>query len=46
MTSEGLGEMFVGDSADTCPEHISAGGDGGPSPGSSVRFLKFNLIWC
>jgi hypothetical protein len=27
MTSEGLGEMFEGDSADTCAAHV----DGGPS---------------
>ena len=32
MTSEGLGEMFEGDSAD-----ISAGVDGGLSGGSGVR---------
>ena len=36
MTSEGLGEMFEGDSADTCSEKyllVSMG----PSRGSSVR---------
>jgi hypothetical protein len=37
MTSEGLVEMFEGDSADTCNGKISAGVDGGPSGGSSVR---------
>ena len=33
MTSEGLGEMFEGDSADTCAASV----DGGPSGGSRVR---------
>ena len=37
MTSEGLGEMFEGDSADT--RKISAQVDGGPSGRSSVRKL-------
>jgi hypothetical protein len=32
MTFEGMGEMFEGDSADTC-----ASVDGGPSGGSRVR---------
>ena len=33
MTSEGLGEMFEGESADICAAHV----DGEPSRGSSVR---------
>ena len=39
MTSEGMGEMFEGDSADMRAGKISAGVDRGPSraPGSSVR---------
>jgi hypothetical protein len=37
MTSEGLGEMFEGDSADKCAGKISAHVDGGPSGGSSMR---------
>ena len=34
MTSEGLGEMFEGDSADMC---VSTSVDGGPSRGYRVR---------
>ena len=37
MTSAGLGEMFEGDSADTCTVKISAHVDGGPRGGSRVR---------
>ena len=37
MTSEGLGEMFEGDSADMGPRRITAHVDGGKSGGSSVR---------
>ena len=33
MTSEGLGEMFEGDSAETCAGKISASVDGGPREG-------------
>ena len=39
MTSEGSGEMFEGDSADTCAAKITASVDGGPSGGSHVRRL-------
>ena len=35
MTSEGLGEMFEGDSADTGAEKVSAHVDGGLSGGLS-----------
>ena len=37
MTSEGLGEMFEGDSADMCAKKLSVGVNGGLSGGSSVR---------
>ena len=37
MTSEGLGEMFEGASAETCAGKISASVDGGPSGGSRER---------
>ena len=38
MTSEGLGEMFEGDSADTCAGKFPLSSvDGGPSGGSRVR---------
>ena len=37
MTSEGLGEMLEGDSAETCAGKISGNVDGGPSGGSCVR---------
>ena len=37
MTSEGLGEMFEGDSADTFTGKFSASFDGGPSGGSPLR---------
>ena len=37
MTSDGLGEMFEGDSADTGAGKISAHVDGGLSGGSRVR---------
>jgi hypothetical protein len=37
MTSEGLGDMFEGDSADTEAGRISAHVDRGPSDGSSVH---------
>ena len=36
MTSEGLGEMFEGDSADTCGEKFPLTSMGGPSCGSRV----------
>ena len=36
MASEGLGEMFDGDSADTSARKISAHVDGGPSGRSSA----------
>ena len=36
MTSDGLGEMFEGDSADTLPGKFPASVDGGTSGGSSV----------
>ena len=37
MTSEGLGEMFEGDSADTCARKFYDGVNGGPKGGSSMR---------
>jgi hypothetical protein len=37
MTSEGLGEMFEGDSAEMCAEKFSARVDGGTSGPSIVR---------
>ena len=37
MTSEGLGVMFEGDSADMCAGKFTASVDGGPSGGSRVR---------
>ena len=37
MTSEGLWEMFEGDSADTCGRNFVAHPHGGPSGGSCVR---------
>ena len=37
MSSEGLGEMFGGDSADTCAGKFSPHVDGGLSGGSIVR---------
>ena len=49
MTSEGLGEMFEGDSADTCA-HVDGGLSGGSRvrrPGSEDphwRELKFFLV--
>ena len=41
MTSEGLGEMFEGDSEDMCAGNISASVNGVPSGGSCRRFLNF-----
>ena len=37
MTSEGLGEMFEGDSADTCAGNFSLVSMGGRADPSSVR---------
>ena len=37
MTSEGLGEMFEGDSADPCAGKFPLTSMGGPSRGSCVR---------
>ena len=37
MTSEGLGEMFEGDSADMCTGKFLLMSMGGPSGGYSVR---------
>jgi hypothetical protein len=39
MTSEGLVDMFEGDSADTCAGKITASVNGGPSGGSRVHRL-------
>ena len=54
MTSEGLGEMFEGDSADTYAEKfplVSMGGEGERRPPSalaeilSISYSEVNIIW-